>query len=263
VIDVTGVLDRVQQGDPKAERNLFIRPLMSALRTLGWFLLLVGCASPSPRAWVPRDYKGRPFQDSVYAGGPQKIPGKVYCAYYDTGGEGVAYHDNTAKNLGSGGLNPANGSYLNEFRMKEGVDISYVKFHGEIDNNPFNKVQPPDKMLYVGWAEPGEWFNLTVDVAEEGVYAIELLYTSHQGGTIRLDLNGKPLTEPLKLLSTFDASEPVAWRQWHHWNLLENIARVKLPKGTSLLTVHILTEGNMNLGYFGFSACPASEADQP
>jgi hypothetical protein len=39
-------------------------------------------------------------------------------------GEGVAYHDNTATNLGSGVLNPANDTYLNEFRIKEGVDSS-------------------------------------------------------------------------------------------------------------------------------------------
>jgi len=32
-----------------------------------------------------------------------------------------------AKNNGSGGLNPLNGQYLNEFRAKEGVDTSYTK----------------------------------------------------------------------------------------------------------------------------------------
>ncbi len=58
-------------------------------------------------------YKGTPYQDSKYAGGAQKIPGLVMCAYYDSGGEGVAYHDSDAKNSGSGGLNPADGTYLN------------------------------------------------------------------------------------------------------------------------------------------------------
>jgi len=28
---------------------------------------------------------------------PQKIPGKLQCAYYDFGGEGIAYHDTDAK----------------------------------------------------------------------------------------------------------------------------------------------------------------------
>ena len=77
-------------------------------------------------------YKGLPYQDSRYSGGPQKIPGKVLCAYYDLGGEGVAYHDADAKNHGSGELNPADGSYLNEFRIHEGVDTSYTKFNRKI-----------------------------------------------------------------------------------------------------------------------------------
>jgi hypothetical protein len=215
-------------------------------------LFLVGCLSPSARVGVPSDYKGTPFQDSVYAGGPQKIPGKVHCAYYDLGGEGVAYHDNTPGNLGSGALNPANGSYLNEFRMKEGVDTSYVKFHDAIDDNPFDLVKPPDKQLYVGWTEPGEWFNLTVEVAEAGVYAFDLLYTSHQGGTISLDLNGTKLTDPIQVISTFNGAEPLAWRQWHHWNLMKNVAQAKLPKGRSVLTVRIVAEGNMNLAWLDF-----------
>src|SRR5271165_5616018 len=62
-------------------------------------------------------YKGTPFHDSRHHGGAQVIPGRVQCAYYDLGGEGIAYHDTTPKNEGSGGLNPADGSYLNEFRM--------------------------------------------------------------------------------------------------------------------------------------------------
>ena len=104
---------------------------------------------------------------------PQAIPGKVFCAYYDIGGEGIAYHDTDAKNNGSGGLNPADGTYLNEFRMNEGVDISYTKFHDQIDNNPYNLVQPSEGQLYVGWTEPGEWFNLTVEVERAGVYPID------------------------------------------------------------------------------------------
>ena len=214
--------------------------------------LMVGCLSPGGANHLPAGYTGQPFHDTVYSGGPQRIPGKVYCAYYDSGGEGVAYHDTTAKNLGSGGLNPADGTYLNEFRMNEAVDTSYVKFHDQIDDNPYDLVRPPDKMLYVGWTEPGEWFNLTVNVAEAGEYTFDLLYTSHQGGTVALDVNQTESTGPIAIPSTATSAEPIAWRQWHHWNLLKNAAHLRLPKGPSVLTVHILTEGNMNLGYLDF-----------
>jgi hypothetical protein len=199
-----------------------------------------------------QDYKGTPYQDTRYQGGAQKIPGRVECAYYDLGGEGVAYHDSDAKNHGSGELNPADGTYLNQFRMDEGVDISYTKFHDQIDNNPFNLVQPPENQLYVGWTEPGEWFNSTVQVARADVYAADLLYTSNRGGTISLDVNGKDASGPLTIVSTFNAADPIAWRQWHHWNVMRNIVRLRLPAGKNVLTIHILTEGNMNLAYFDF-----------
>jgi hypothetical protein len=96
-------------------------------------------------AWATNyqdSYKGTPYNDSHCHGGAQKIPGRVECAYYDFGDEGIAYHDSDCKNNGSGALNPADGRYLNQFRMDEGVDTSYTKFHDQIGNNPYNRVQP-------------------------------------------------------------------------------------------------------------------------
>ena len=197
------------------------------------------------------DLAGRPYHDAVHPGGPQRIPGAVFCAYYDEGGEGVAYHDADAENHGSGKLNPADGTYLNEFRRHEGVDISYTKQLNDLDS-PCDKAVPPLGLLYVGWTEPGEWFNITVQVAETGDYTVDLLYTSNRGGTISLDVNGEPATPPLTVVSTFDAADTIAWRQWHHWNLATNIAQLRLPAGKSVLTVHVLTEGNINFAYFDF-----------
>jgi hypothetical protein len=199
-----------------------------------------------------KDYKGTPYRDSHYQGGPQKIPGKVECAYYDLGGEGVAYHDADSKNKGSGTLNPVDGTYLNQFRMDEGVDISYTKFHDQIDNSPYDLVQPSENQLYVGWTEPGEWFNITVEIVRAGAYQADLLYTSNRGGTISLDLNGMPATPAIAITSTFNASDPIAWRQWHHWNVMPGVVKLHLAAGKNVLTVHVLTEGNMNLAYFDF-----------
>jgi hypothetical protein len=195
-----------------------------------------------------------PYRDSRYPGGPQRIPGKIICAYYDLGGEGIAYHDSDAKNNGSGALNPADGSYLNEFRMGEGVDTSYTKFgrNPQIDDNPYNRVDPPADLLYVGWTEPGEWFNITIDAAEAGDYSPELLYTSNRGGGISLDVNGTPATGVIALATTYDAADPVAWRQWHHWNLAQAITTLHLPAGRSVLTVHIVTNGQLNLATLDF-----------
>ena len=201
-----------------------------------------------------KDYRGKPFHDSVYHGGAQKIPGRVQCAYYDLGGEGVAYHDTDAINKGSGVLNPADGTYMNQFRMNEGVDTSYTKFRRDvlIDDSPYDLVVPPENQLYVGWTDPGEWFKMTVEVARAETYTMDLLYTSNGGGAISLDLDGEKLTGPLEIVSTKNDADPVAWRQWHHWNVMKDLAVASLPKGKHVLTVHILTNGNMNLAYFDF-----------
>src|SRR5579871_2014004 len=88
-----------------------------SLLALGVAIALAGCI-----------HSGQPFHDTVFHDGPQKIPGRVQCAYYDLGGEGVAYHTEDKRNKGSGSFNKPDGTYLNEFRMAEAVSISYTKF---------------------------------------------------------------------------------------------------------------------------------------
>jgi len=204
-------------------------------------------------------YKGTPYVDARYHGGAQQIPGRVECAYYDLGGDGVAYHDTDPQNHGSGELNPADGSYLNEFRMHEGVDTSYTKFGrtpDKIDDNPYNLVQPPAEQIYVGWTVPGEWFNLTVDVAKSGLYSMSVLYTAHNNGSLSFDVNGVPQSQTIDVKSTFNAAEPVPWRQWHHWNLAGDASPVRLTAGRNVLTVHIASGGQMNLAYLDFRPAP-------
>lgn len=135
------------------------------------------------------------------------------------------------------------------------MDTSYTKFQRKpdaIDDNPFNKVVPPAELLNVGWTEPGEWFNVAVNVAHAVTYAADFLYTSNRGGTISVDVNGKDATGPLQIATTNDPADPLGWRQWRHWNLASHLFKVRPSKGKNVLTVHILTSGNMNLAYFDF-----------
>lgn len=192
------------------------------------------------------DKKGKSWNNVI-----QQIPGKIQCECYDLGGEGIAYHDKDSINNGSGKLNPANGSFLNEFRMTEGVDISYTKT-GEIDNNPYNSVEPVMGELYTGWTEPGEWINYTVRVIKSGIYEIDLMYTASGDGGVSLDLDGKKLTDELFVPSTRNDQEPVEWRQWHHWNRKNALATVKLDKGIHMLTLRTVTHGNMNYDFLEF-----------
>jgi hypothetical protein len=199
------------------------------------------------------EYKGKPYFDAVCHSGPQIIPGKLQCEFYDIGGEGIAFHDSDSINSGSGRLNPADGSYLNQFRINEPVDISYTKFRDPaIDNNPYNLVEPEKDQLYVGWTLPGEWTKYTVIVKKSGIYQIGIMYTSNQNGKISLSVNDKDVSGTVSIPSTFVKEDSIAWRQWHHWNYIDTIARIKLEKGLQTLTLHTVEIGQMNYDYINF-----------
>lgn len=211
------------------------------------FLILQGCHTDIST------YKGTPYSDSVYKSGLQTIPGKLQCEYYDFGGEGVAFHDSDSINSGSGRLNPADGSYLNEFRINEAVDISYTKFRDPaIDNSRFNFVEPIKDQPYIGWTAPGEWTKYTVDVKKTGTYELGIMYTSNQNGKISVSVNDIDKTGPLLIPSTFAAADTIAWRQWHHWNYIDKLARIDLKKGVQIITLKTIEIGQMNYDYINF-----------
>jgi hypothetical protein len=50
----------------------------------------------------------------------------------------------------------------------------------------------------------------------------------------------------LTIASTFNASDPLAWRQWHHWSIAPGIAKVRLPAGKSVLNAGVAASAAAN-----------------
>jgi hypothetical protein len=212
-----------------------------------------GWSSNAQKNKGSKEYSGKPFGDKNKKNEAQIIPGKLQCEYYDFGGEGISFHDTDTINSGSGALNPADGTYLNEFRMHEPVDISYTKFRDPaIDNNPYNVVEPIKDQLYIGWTKPGEWIKYTVNVTESGTYQLGIMFTSNKNGKISIAVNDKDATGLITIPSTANEKEPVPWRNWHHWNYLDNIAQIQLKKGIQTITLHTEELGDMNYDYINF-----------
>jgi Carbohydrate binding module (family 6) len=177
----------------------------------------------------------------------QAIPGRVECAFYDAGGEGVAYHDTDPINVLSGILNqtkehqPAKDAspYHWNFRVEEGVDISFTKTPSDLKHGK-NKVAPALSQLYIGAANDGEWCNYTVDVKKAGTYKIIGMY-GNGTGTLSFSINHKPAGE---CKFPFTTGGP------HKWNKAE-VGTITFPDaGQQLLTLHYC-RGN-NLAYFDF-----------
>ncbi len=216
--------------------------------------LLTGalCLAATCPAAVPPGYGGLPFEDSACKAGPQSIPGVVQCAYYDLGGEGVAYHDTDAVNHGSGELNqqplhqrPHAGPYIWGFRKDEGVDISFVKDFADL-NHP-NLVTPLVNQLYIGWTADGEWCNYTVTVARAGAYRVSALY-SNEVTNVHFLVNGR---------FAADCRMPVATGHWHRWNYAEIGTIAFADAGVQVLTFQY-GKGN-NFAYFVFEPLPGPQ----
>jgi hypothetical protein len=208
-----------------------------------------GPALAREASFIPAGYAGSPFGDSRHPKVPQKIPGRLQCELYDVGGPGVAYSDSDGKNSGSGGLNPLDGTYLNGFRAEEAVDISYTKDQGTPtqDFSEFNLVTPERDSLYLGWTEPGEWVDYTVLVEKTGRYTVDVMYTSNGEGRFEISVDGVP-RGTVTLPTTHRSDDPVAWRQWHHWNRRQDGLDLELAAGLHLVRIQFLA-GNTNLDY--------------
>ena len=90
--------------------------------------------------------------DAPYGGTAAAVPGTVYAANYDTGGQGVAYN-----------VTSTNGS-ANSYRS-DGVDLE-----GTADTQNDTGAGADD----LGWTTAGQWFNYTVNVATAGTYTVSL-----------------------------------------------------------------------------------------
>ncbi|MCA1566015.1 MAG: carbohydrate-binding protein [Acidobacteria bacterium] len=110
------------------------------------------------------------------SGVPQAVPGTIQAEHFDIGGEGLAFHDAEAQNLG----------YV--FRVYEGVDIA-----GADD--------PDGGDYYVGWAYAGEWLKYTVEVARTGSYtlAVRSKGVLGAGGTFHIEADGVDVTGPMQV----------------------------------------------------------------
>ena len=206
------------------------------------------CQSTKPRETAPK-----PPVPLVRAALGQVIPGRIECAFYDLGGEGVAYHDTEAINILSGVLNqqkghqrPAANPYYWNFRRDEGVDISYTK--DIADYNHPNMFSPDVNQLYIGATHDGEWCNYTVDVKKPGKYKIISLY-GFGSNVIRFAINNVPACV-CKL--------PVDTGSFHKWNKAE-VGTIEFKEaGPQLLTFFV---SRNNFAYFDFE--PIDESRKP
>jgi endonuclease/exonuclease/phosphatase family metal-dependent hydrolase len=146
---------------------------------------------------------------SPYTGTPAAIPGQINAESFDNGGEGVAYHDDSAGNNGG------------QVRATD-VDIE-TSSEGGYD---------------VGWIGAGEWLKYTVAVSSPGGYSVQLRVASPSGASMHVAFNGSSAVS-----SAVSIPATGGWQNWTTVTL-----PVTLAAGTQVLTLTFDT-GGMNFHY--------------
>jgi hypothetical protein len=161
--------------------------------------------------------------DAPYGGTAAAVPGIVYAANYDTGGQGVAYN-----------VTSTNGS-ANSYRS-DGVDLEATA--DTQDNTGAGAYD-------MGWTTPGQWFKYTVNAATAGTYTVSIRVASPYGITDGLHIanaSGTNLSGAVAVPNTGG---------YQTWTTVT--ASVTLPAGQQTLTIDQDTNG-WNLHYLSFAS---------
>jgi len=148
-----------------------------------------------------------------YLGTPFRIPTRIEAEYFDNGGEGYGYHVAIAKGWTS--VLRTTPVYIESCRdTGGGFDVGYI--------------------------EPGDWLNYTVNVPKKGSHTVSFRVASKaQGGTFHLEVDGKNVTGPLTIPKT---------RGWQRWTTVTSKA-FSLRSGIHSFRVVFDTPGTK--GYVG------------
>src|SRR6185312_8434002 len=163
-----------------------------------------------------------------YNNSPQGVPGTLEVENYDTGGEGVSFH-----NPSPSGANP--------YRQDD-VDVEPTSDAGG--------------GYAVGSTTPGEWFNYTVNVASTTTYALGLRVASGSGGgTVHVNVDGANATGPIHISNTGG---------WQNWTTL-SVPNVSIPAGQHVITLSIdsATAAGTSVGNFNWIQISDTPATSP
>lgn len=168
---------------------------------------------------------GTPYRGAAFA-----VPGRLEAEHYDLGGEGVAYHDVDANNIGLA------------FRPNEGVDLEGANDGG----------------FDVYWMVAGEWLEYTISVPSDGMYDIIPYVTTVPGfGNFRIRIDNADVSGRRNVTGTGG---------WQNWTAIP-VLNVPMTAGTRILRFEIDSDSDkrgwlFSLNYFLIRASQGTSVDE-
>jgi endoglucanase len=170
-----------------------------------------------------KDNTATPFKKLV-------IPGVVHASDYDLGRLGTAYFD-----LDTGTYHVSNGGSYTAWNSGWAYRNDGVDLESNTDTDP------QGNGYSIGWAQPREWTQYTVNTDSSAGYNVEIRYASTASAVIRLTIDGQDMVEPVTLASTGGHG---IWKTFA-------LSDVILDKGDHVLRV-LFEKGSINLSYLAF-----------
>jgi hypothetical protein len=211
---------------------------------------------------IPADYKGKPFCCDTLLGHYQQIPGVVKAVYFDSGGEGVAFHESNQ-----------NTTHQGDCCLRKLLNGTAIAADQPVDMQIFNTywdwtvqgTHPDTGSWHLSWIDSdtllGEWVKMSVRVNAAGTYAIDLFEV--------------PASDPNVTSITFNNAAPILVsglhvptgaeiksEVWHTWNLFPDVAEVSLDTGLYVLK-YMFLKGGFNFDKLIFTLKSSSSAGLP
>ncbi|GHU68305.1 hypothetical protein FACS189413_04860 [Bacteroidia bacterium] len=156
-------------------------------------------------------------QGSPYQGSPKTVPGTIEAEDFNTGGQGIAYWDNT----------PGNGTL--EYRPGDDVDIARYR---------------QKNIYYVTDISQGEYINYTFEVQKTDVYSIDFVIGTLQAGqtaNFYLEFDYVKTSNPKNYTVTYNPISALG---------TVTVPNISLTQG--IHTMRFVPKGNFNFDKFTF-----------
>lgn len=155
-------------------------------------------------------------EQKPFGGVAHIVPGIIEAEDYDVGGEGISYSDADNGNNGD--------AYRND-----DVDVQRSIEGQEVYN--------------VGWTSDNEWLEYTIDVSSSGIYNVDLLVASQNGGAeLVLEIDSVTVGQPVEI------DETGGWQNYSSRSILS----VPLDSGKKNLKLAV-NKGGVNIDKIVFT----------
>jgi|GEM_PF-1080933 hypothetical protein len=210
---------------------------------------------------IPAGYPGVPFCCDTLKGHYQQIPGIVKSVFFDSGGNGVAYHYPGGNQGGSMRLNAAGQQIQADFPVSmqsySGNDWDVVGY-GTSDQHD-SSVGAVPTTWHLSWidaaspTDPGEWLKYTVHVNVPGMYYVSWKQaTANANGIEALTYyNGTSVkADSIKNIPVCITPQGCP-EVWHAWTVNQNVDSVVLDTGLQVVQLAFIS-GSWNFDWMDF-----------